>query len=120
MKTLARLIRRGNGGNYALMKSVNARRIYTEPPLKAFDGKFQGLGNSISHLTIRDSTTGTAGLFESLGSLGVVRDLDLVAVDIAGTTSGQGVGGLAGANTSSTVQHVTVTGEISGGPGSII
>ncbi len=123
IKDFARDIRHGagEGQHYALMKNWSLRRSYTGPPLPAFDGTFEGLGNSISHLTIRDGIAGGVGLFESLGHSAVVRDLNLVAVDIAGTASGgQGVGGLAGANISSTVQRVTVAGQISGGPGSII
>ncbi len=115
MKTLSRLVRHGNGGNYALMKNVNARRIYTEAPLAAFDGKFEGLGNSISHLTIHDSISVRVGLFEDLGDLGLVRDLNLESVDIAANGSGQYIGAVSGDNVSSTVQYITVSGQISGG-----
>jgi len=65
----------GTGEHYAQAKNWNAGKTYAAAPVEHFQGTFEGLGNSISHLTIRDSTTGNVALIGALGVLGTVRDV---------------------------------------------
>ncbi len=64
-----------------------------------FTGTFEGLGNTISNLTIDASgNTGVdVGLFGTIGSGGVVRDLGLVGGAVTGGSLAT-AGGLAGSN----------------------
>ena len=74
-----------------------------------FTGTFTGLGNTISNLTILDTTpvtqvtpegyatNGDVGLFGAVGPSGVVRDVNLAQANVQGT-NGMSVGALVGAN----------------------
>ncbi len=73
-------------GLYALAESYDAGNDnggtpYTSPPIPTnFTGIFEGLGNTISNLSV--NSAGDAGLFEVNG--GTVRDIGLVNVSITG------------------------------------
>lgn len=75
-----------------------------------FDGAFNGLGHTISNLTINKPASAAAGLFAIVNSAGVVRNIGLTSVSITG---GNNVGGLAGQN-SGTISNSYVTGTVSG------
>jgi hypothetical protein len=101
----------------ALAMSLNAKTkkpLTASPILRTPDG-FEGLGNTISHLSITDSRDNAlVGLFQGSGD---VRDLAVINVNIVGTGFNQGVGGLAGdggggGGGSSIVQNCTVTGRV--------
>jgi hypothetical protein len=67
-------------GFYALSKNYAAKeKPYNGPPIKVFSGSFEGLGHTISNLTIKFSTTKKfappAALFSI--SKGTVRDIGL-------------------------------------------
>jgi hypothetical protein len=104
----------GFGEYFAQMKNWGENgKIYAAPPINVeFDGTFEGLGNSISHLTV-NSTTGYAGLFNALGVSSIVRDLQLTSVDITNNLAGALVGGLAGGG-EGLVQNVSVSGQVKG------
>jgi len=84
-------------GNYALANSLDASGTTGWIPLGAsgsgFTGIFEGLGNTISNLTVDLPTTGLVGLFGKAN--GTIRDLGLVGGSISGDDD---VGGLVGLN----------------------
>lgn len=91
IRKLAKDIEANPIGKYALAKSYNAARDGTyasSPIITAFDGTFEGLGNTISGLTIYDTAQGgviDVGLFEQNGAGGVIRDIRLVSASVTGT-----------------------------------
>jgi filamentous hemagglutinin family protein len=105
----------GLAGKYALANSLVATgTTYTDALVgtgsgTAFTGTFEGLGNTITGLTIAKSGD-YAGLFGYVESGGVVRDLGLIGGSVSGKTY---VGGLAGYNVG-TISNAYATGAISG------
>ncbi|MGB4558828.1 MAG: YDG domain-containing protein, partial [Burkholderiaceae bacterium] len=75
-----------------------------------FNGTFDGLGHTISGLTIKRPTTTSVGLFASLSSAAVVRNVGLVGGSVTGADS---VGALVGAN-EGTVSNSYATGVVTG------
>jgi hypothetical protein len=106
----------------ALAKGLDLRKHnYHGAPIPETSGMFEGLGNTISNLTIIDSTDGTlAGLFGRVDFGGAIRDVVLTSVNIHANGSEQGVGSLAAQN-EGTISHITATGviEASGGSASV-
>lgn len=75
-----------------------------------FTGTFDGLGHTISNLTINRTTIDLVGLFGYTGTGSAIRNVGLVG----GSVSGMGfVGGLVGSNTG-TVSNSYATGSVSG------
>ena len=114
LTTLSNDIAANNSGAFALATSVdgsNAGAGYTTAsPLTststtAFAGTLEGLGNSITNLTINDPTDTNVGLFAQIGATGVVRDLNLTGGSVTG---GDTVGSLAGENDGS-LSYVTAS-----------
>ncbi len=110
---------------YALANSYDASgdnggTPYTSVVLGSiFSGAIEGLGNTISNLSIDSSSTSSVGLF-TLVAGGTVRDLGLTNVDIVATdpgNSGFSVGAFAGLNAGGTFLNDWATGTISGGSG---
>jgi len=105
-------------GNYALANSYDASKDGTygaSPITTTFAGAFEGLGNTISNLTIVAATTG--GLF--LNVSGSILDLHLTNASVTEQGGGSDVGALVG-DDSGLVSNVTVTGSVNGeGPGSV-
>jgi hypothetical protein len=98
------------GGRFALAKSYDAKNdgTYSASPIQGFSGFFEGLGNAISDVTINDPSSGdVVGFFSS--SNGILADFQLLNITIA--SSGNSIGGLAGAN-SGAVEDVGVSGTI--------
>jgi hypothetical protein len=92
-------------GSYALANNYNAAGdgTYTNSPIPTqFGGYFEGLGNTISNLSMKgtDNINTPAGLFAQIqpvnGSGGVVENITLQNVSVTG--GGIFVGGLAGSN----------------------
>jgi filamentous hemagglutinin family protein len=76
-----------------------------------FTGTFDGLGHTVTGLTInRSSTTFYVGLFGYLGSAGVVKNVGMVSNSVIGGTS---VGGLVGRSDGS-ISNSYATGSVSG------
>jgi filamentous hemagglutinin family protein len=92
------------GGTYALGRDVDAGSIPNFAPIPNFTGLFDGQGQTIANLTI-GSTAQNVGLFSSIGSTGVVRNLNLTDVAVSGLNS-QFVGTLAGTN-AGTISNVS-------------
>jgi hypothetical protein len=101
VSTLASDIAANPSGAYALSASYDASKdgTYTASPISTeFLGSFNGLGNTVSDISVRDHRgKGNVGLFATVGASGVVSSLHLLKVAI---WSGQNsyVGGLTGLN----------------------
>jgi filamentous hemagglutinin family protein len=76
-----------------------------------FTGQFDGLGQTISNLTINRGLTGDVGLFGDVNG-GSISNVGLVNVSVNGLTN---VGGLAGVNVGGTISTSFVSGIVSGG-----
>ncbi|MGA9794181.1 MAG: GLUG motif-containing protein [Rhizomicrobium sp.] len=113
--TLASDIAKNPSGDYALANNYNAKAdgTYAASPVSTqFAGTFEGLGNTISNLTIDDETANAeVGLFANVG--GVLRDIVLTNAAITGG-GGADVGELAGLNDGSIFQ-VSVSGTVTDG-----
>ena len=101
-------------GNYALANSYDASvdGTYTSSPIAAtFFGRFEGLGNAIRNLSIDDLTVGDdVGLFSTVGPGGVLRDIGLIDINVAGGDSS--IGGLAGLVNGGAVDASYATGRV--------
>jgi len=76
-----------------------------------FTGAFDGLGHTISDLTINRSSTNYVGLFGYIGSGGSVSNVGMVGGSVRGTSY---VGGLVGYNAGDTVTNSYSTGSVAG------
>jgi filamentous hemagglutinin family protein len=116
----------GPGNFYALAKPLDATSYGNWTPVggngnSAFEGTFEGLGNTISNLAISPTANNaqSIGLFGIVG--GVVQNLNLTSVNVhanpnLGTdqqTGFQDVGALAGQNIG-LVNNVTASGTVNG------
>jgi len=103
------------GGYIALAKNINlSRHDLTKAPVENLDGVLEGLGNTISGLTIDDTHNGDfVGLIGDFGGTApqdIIRDIGLTSVNIHAT--GGCVGTLAGAMDNGIITHAYVTGSI--------
>lgn len=117
---LARDIRRNPSGFYALAKSYDASKngTYAQAPFPTtFTGTFEGLGNSVTGLTIDDPSDGAnVGLFAQAYTGAVFRDVSILGVTITAAGSGGNVGGLVGYNQGGGIFGAVVSGSVSVGP----
>jgi len=125
-------------GNYALHKNIDASLIPNFTPIGypggQFTGRFDGLGNTISNLTIAPVAPAafgvSIGLFSSIGATGHVNNLNITNASVTAnpniTGPGQFIGILAGSNggtvgnvhvinPNSTVSGGAMTGVVAGG-----
>lgn len=117
LTTLANVIATDPYGSYALSHNINAASdgVYASSPVTTdFYGTFEGLGHSISNLTIKDPSGTYVGLFSDVEYVGVLRDLHLINANVYGLANSAYVGGLAG-DSSGVIQGVTVSGHVVGG-----
>jgi hypothetical protein len=120
LKQLDTEIRRGVDGSYALAKKINAsNRTYDQSPInRPFAGTFEGLGNTISNLTISGD-----GLFFEYDTEGdpnyAIRDIGLTSVNINGGAS-HSIGALVGYVLYGMIKNSYATGQISGSGSSLI
>ena len=95
---------------YALGRDIDASALSKFTPLggpsSAFNTILDGQGHTISNLKI-DSVATNVGLFATVGSIGVVRNLNLTDVHITAAGMPMTVGTLAGEN-SGTVSNVQI------------
>jgi filamentous hemagglutinin family protein len=110
-------------GRYALATSLDATGVTGWTPLgtngagsllngvDGFSGIFDGLGNTISNLTVDIHETTNAGLFGA--SSGTIRDIGLIGGSVTG---GSDVGALAGSN-GGTIVDAYATGAVNGKDG---
>ena len=110
---LARAIRRDVSDNYALAKSSSEKsHSYDRPPIPSFAGKLEGLGNTISNLTINDTDSQYVGLISEGGNFEmVIRDIGLKSVNI--NSRGEVTGGLIAEFNGGAILNSHVTGRIS-------
>ncbi|HEX7425998.1 MAG TPA: hypothetical protein VF328_03170, partial [Mycobacterium sp.] len=108
-------VRTNQSGTYALGTKITFEPSQTFTPIPNFTGLFDGQGQTIANLAIA-STAQNVGLFGSIGSTGVVRNLNLTDVTVSGPSS-QFVGSLSGTN-AGTISNVSATGQVQGGSGS--
>jgi hypothetical protein len=103
---LARHVAQNPNGNYAFARNHDAGRdgTYQSAPVATlFTGRFEGLGNAISNLSISDTTPrDDVGLFASLGVGGSISDISLTNAAVQGVAGNVGV--LAGINQGSVNQ----------------
>src|SRR5262249_12334906 len=100
-------VRTNQSGTYALGTNIAFEPNQAFTPILNFTGLFDGQGQTIANLTIA-STAQNVGLFGSIGSTGVVRNLNLTDVTANGPNS-QFVGTLAGTHPGS-ISNVSATG----------
>ncbi|NMM26791.1 MAG: filamentous hemagglutinin N-terminal domain-containing protein, partial [Glaciimonas sp.] len=77
-----------------------------------FAGTFDGLGHTISNLTINQTGANFIGLFGVSYSTSVIRNVGLVGGSVAGGT-GNNVGGLVGSANGATISNSYTTGNVS-------
>ena len=94
-------------GNYALGSSFSVSSIVNFKPVD-LSVTFDGLGHTISDLTIDRSSENYTGLFSN--SSGIIRNVGLVAVSVTG---GAYTGGLVGRN-NGTIANSYVSGDVTG------
>jgi filamentous hemagglutinin family protein len=120
--TLATDIADDPSGNFALARDYNAKAAgtYTSSPIATtFSGIFEGLGNTISNLSIDDTNVGdNVGLFAEVNAFGNgtsnIDSLGLINVNVTGNSGiDGGTGALAG--TGGNFFEDFVTGKVAGG-----
>jgi hypothetical protein len=116
VKDIASSVSANPTGKFALAADYDAKvdGIYTTAPVGTeLDGRFEGLGNAISNLTISDQEYGgTDGLFTELGDDGLIENLTLA--NLLFLTNADEVGGLVGFS-SGQIYSVTINGAVQGG-----
>ncbi|HUW36571.1 MAG TPA: MBG domain-containing protein [Rhodocyclaceae bacterium] len=110
-------------GHYALGKNIDATATGTAPwgagflPIGVFTGTFDGLGHTITGLTINRSGTADVGLFGNVApGTSTLRNVALVGGSVTGAAGTGGLIGNSGAGVS--VNNVSNTGSVSGAAGS--
>ena len=100
-----------SSGNYALADNVGLTGTYTGPLVSGtYTGSFEGLGNSISGLTITNASASNLGLFSQIGTAGTVKNLTLSNGSITGSGSSNDYFGMLAGQNSGLIDNVTVTG----------
>jgi filamentous hemagglutinin family protein len=122
----------GSAGNFALAVPINAAGSGTFPasPVPTFSGKFEGLGNTISNLTVLATGTVTTGNTTRLGLFGLVTGGTIENVGLVGGsvtnasthavsnpsgTANASIGELVGSDNGGTITNVYATGAVDGG-----
>jgi hypothetical protein len=107
--------------SYALARSIDASQqhegAYGSSPVPSFDATFEGLGNTISNLTINDANDSRVALIGGVGANqpGFIRDLALTNVSIASAGTGAHVGALAADGCAAAFTGDSSTGSVTGG-----
>jgi len=115
IKTLSNDVASQPHGNFALANNYDASAdgTYASDPVETpFDGIFEGLGNAISNLSISDGTDNEAGLFETISSGGILRDVGVVNASISSVPEFAGV--LVGLNKGKIIRCYS-SGTVNGG-----
>lgn len=118
ISTLAADIAKHPGGSFALVNDYDASRdgTYSSSPVSTiFTGTFEGLGNTISNLSINDPSGTGDGLFAEVGSGGTLADIRLTNASVTSNAIYDAVptGALVGLSEGS-VLGATATGSVSG------
>jgi hypothetical protein len=114
---LARDIRRNPSGFYALVKSYDASKdgTYAQAPIPTtFTGTFEGLGNSVTGLTIDDPADfAQVGLFANTLTGSVLRDLNIANANVHAAGANGSLGALVGFNQGGNIVRVSTSGTVS-------
>ena len=98
ISTLAADIAANASGKYALANNYNAKpdgKYKSSPVATTFTGTFEGFGNTITGLAIKDTAkSATVGLFAVVGAVGIVRDVGIVAGNVTGGSDSNGSTGI--------------------------
>ena len=97
------------GGSDALAVNLTPTASYTAAVVPTFSGTLEGLGHTVTGLTIA-STGDNVGLIGTLNSGGTVRDFGIVGGSVSGNNY---VGGLVGEN-DGTITQAYATGAVNG------
>ena len=100
----------GEFRNFRLMDNIDLAD-YDWTPINSLNGTFDGNGFTISNLNINASGFDRRGLFERIGSTGIVKDLTLKGVNIIGN---QFIGGIVGYNDGGKIINCSVSGSVTG------
>jgi hypothetical protein len=113
LKGLKSAIIANPAGSFALARSYNAKkdRVYGHAPISVFDGIIEGLGNTISNVSVNDKHRHSiVGLISN--NYGTIRDLGLADASINVTGNGPGkAGSLVGEN-AGTIHNCFATGVV--------
>ncbi|HEY3777669.1 MAG TPA: hypothetical protein VGL35_06400 [Rhizomicrobium sp.] len=117
ISSLASAIASNPSGSFALANNYDASAdgTYSESPITTtFMGAFEGLGNTISHLSIAHTGGATGVGLILLVFQGTIEHVHLTHVDITGTNDGQGdaIGSLAGGTDDAHFFQDSATGTI--------
>jgi hypothetical protein len=115
VSTLANAIGQNASGAFAFARAYDASGdgTYTSPPVNTtFEGSFEGLGNTISNLSVNDSTDFYVGFFAE--NVGVIGDIELSNANL--TASSGLIGVLVGEN-EGTVRGSRATGTLTASSG---
>ena len=115
------------GYNFALKGDINASHVKDYEAIGAdsangFTGTFDGRGNRIIGLTVDGKDTANAGIFDTIGTNGVVKDVNIYSGNFTGTAKAGAVAGENNGRIEGIVTFgntVTVTGE-DGNAGGIV
>jgi len=116
IKTLAAAISANAAGNYALANSYDASPdgTYGETPIPwEFQGMFEGLGNTISNLTIVASEHSPLNVALFSMTSGLLRDLNLTNAFVSDMGENGSISTLAGLN-SGRIEWVSASGKVVG------
>lgn len=115
VQELASAVAANPAGAYALADSYDAKAdgTYTTTPISTkFEGVFEGLGNTISHLTINDTSSYDVGFFGEMDTPSLIENIVLTHLDVSGTTIFD-VGGLVAFGLG-TIRNASADGKIAG------
>ncbi len=124
VQMLAQKIAVNRNGNFALSVSYDAGPdgTYTHTPIPALGGRFEGLGNTISNLVVKDQTTSSSvgGLIAELLYGAQLRSLRIKGAQISMTDTGpnRNLGGVVG-DTEGEIANVSFSGVVIGTYGDI-
>lgn len=118
IKTLAAAIAKNPAGNFALADNYDASGdgTYSAPPIiRGFTGSFEGLGNTISNVSIDDTNGAEVGLFSLVGIGGTLADIRIANANVTSVSlySGAPTGALVGLS-EGTILGASSTGSVSG------
>ncbi|MHB1528909.1 MAG: two-partner secretion domain-containing protein [Acidiferrobacteraceae bacterium] len=104
----------GSTGNYALGSSLSLSSVTGFTPLggSGFAGIFNGLGNTISGLSITSTAT-NVGLFGVTNAGSIIANVGMVGGTLSGSASGAAIGDLVG-TTNGMITHCYATGNVAG------
>lgn len=114
--TLAASVAANSSGFYALAKTYDASvdgTYVSAPVTTALNGGFEGLGNTISGLSVNDQNwSESVGLFAQLAATGTIRDINLSRPSFTASQYSN-LGAIVG-HSSGTVRRSSASGTISG------